>query len=298
MHSPVLFLIFNRPDVTRRVFNAIRMARPPKLYIAADGPRMNKAGEAERCKEVQDIVSRVDWPCEVNKLIREDNLGCRLAISDALDWFFLQEPEGIILEDDCLPDPSFFQYCDELLERYRGNDRVGMISGCNFQSGIQRGEGSYYFSQFCHIWGWATWARAWKKYDVKISQWPELKHNDWLASRGFNGQERRHWEKAFDKVFNGKIDTWDHQWTLTCWINNMLAVMPNTNLISNIGFGESATHTVNKSIYANMTKSGMVLPLIHPPSVTADADADIYTSKRMFTNSILWRIFRKLKAYA
>ena len=200
MRSPILFLVFNRPDVTQRVFDAIRQARPPKLYIAADGPRKNKVGEVERCALVQEIVSQVDWPCEVSKLIRQENLGCKIAISSAIDWFFSKEPEGIILEDDCLPHPDFFPYCDELLERYRNNERVGMISGDNFQNGIKRGDGDYYFSQFCHIWGWASWARAWKKYDANLAQWPKLKARNWLGSLGFSGAETTYWQKKLDRV--------------------------------------------------------------------------------------------------
>ena len=296
MRSPILFLIFNRPDVTQRVFDAIRQARPPKLYIAADGPRKDRAGEAEQCKATQDIASKVDWPCEVSKLFREENLGCKIAVSGAIDWFFSQEPEGIILEDDCLPHPDFFPYCDELLEKYRDDERVGVISGDNFQNGIRRGDGDYYFSQFCHIWGWASWARAWKKYDVNLNQWPKLKSKDWLSSLGFSRAETNYWRKKFDRVYSKRQDTWDYQWTFACWFHNMLAVMPNTNLISNIGFGHQATHTTAESIYANMAINPLNFPLQHPSQVTKNIDADRYTSKHMFSSSIWRRIFGKLKA--
>ena len=289
-------MVFNRPDVTRRVFDAVRQAQPPKLYLAADGPRQNRAGEVERCQAVKEIVSKVDWPCEVHTLFREKNLGCKLAISSALDWFFSQEPEGIILEDDCLPEPSFFQFCDELLERYRGDDRVGMISGCNFQYGVKRSSDSYYFSQFCHIWGWATWARAWKKYDVQITQWPTLKENNWLTKMGFRGGEYRHWKKAFDKVYAGQIDTWDHQWTFASWLNNMLSITPAINLISNIGFGAEATHTVGKSIFSDMKKTEIPFPLTHPKHLTRNIPADNFSSKNLFTDSYIVRGVRKLKA--
>ena len=296
MHSPILFLVFNRPDLTQRVFDAIRQARPPKLYIAADGPRKNKVGEVERCALVQEIVSQVDWPCEVSKLIRQENLGCKIAVSSAIDWFFSQEPEGIILEDDCLPHPDFFPYCDELLKKYRDDERVGMISGTNFQGGIRRGEGDYYFSRFCHIWGWATWARAWSKYDVTITQWSALKKVGWLKSLGFQGGYERYWEKVFDKVKNGRIDTWDHQWTMASWVNDMLSVMPNVNLVRNIGFGADATHTVSASIYADMGTAHINFPLDHPIEVKPDNGADRFTAKRMFSNSITWRAIRKLQA--
>jgi hypothetical protein len=296
MHSPILFIVFNRPDVTRQVFDVIRDAKPPRLYIAADGPRKNRLGEVEQCQAVQNIASQVDWPCKVSKLIREENLGCKVAVSTAIDWFFSCEPEGIILEDDCLPDPSFFQFCDELLEKYRDDEHVGMISGDNFQKGIQRGDGAYYFSQFCHIWGWASWARAWNKYDVNLAQWPKLKAKDWLGSLGFSEAETTYWQKKFDRVYSKQQDTWDYQWTFACWLHNMLAVMPNTNLISNIGFGHQATHTTAESIYANMATNPMNFPLCHPCQVTQNIDADCFTSRHMFTTSLLRRIFRKLQA--
>jgi len=245
---------------------------------------------------VQEIVSKIDWPCEVKRLIRDENLGCKMAVSGAIDWFFSIEPEGIILEDDCLPTTSFFQFCDELLERFRDDEHVGMISGCNFQDGRKRSDDSYFFSQFCHIWGWATWARAWKKYDVKISTWPELKKNDWLVKLGFEGAERRHWEKAFDKVYVGHINTWDHQWTFASWLNNMLSITPAINLISNIGFGAQATHTTGKSIFSDLERREIQAPLVHPQSVVRNFAADKFSSKNLFTDSYIVRGIRKLKA--
>jgi hypothetical protein len=296
MRSPILFVVFNRPDVTSQVFDAIRLARPPRLYIAADGPRKDRVGEAERCRAVQEIVSKVDWSCEVKKLIREKNLGCKKAVSSAIDWFFSQEPEGIILEDDCLPHPDFFTYCDELLERYRNDERVGMISGCNFQNGTKQSEDSYYFSRFYHIWGWASWARAWKNYDVNISRWPKLKKDAWLIALGFDGSEKRHWEKAFDRVYAGEIDTWDHQWTFASWLSQMLSITPAVNLVSNIGFGAEATHTTGKSIFSNMQKDAIQFPLKHPIAVIRNSYADNFSSKNLFTHSYIVRGIRKLKA--
>ena len=295
MYSPILFIVFNRPDVTNQVFNAIRDAKPPRLYIAADGPRKNRPGEFEKCQAVQNIVSKIDWPCEVSKLVREENLGCKVAVSSAIDWFFSKESEGIILEDDCLPDPSFFQFCDELLEKYRDDSRVGMISGCNFQNGAWRGDGDYYFSKFCHIWGWASWARAWKKYDVNASKWPQLKNEDWLGSLGFEGAEKDYWLKAFNRVYAKEQDTWDYQWVMACWFSKMLSVMPNVNLISNIGFGDQATHTVGKSINANMKTGKIEFPLRSPALLEINRDADRYSSRNLFTNSIIRRGIRKLQ---
>lgn len=294
--TPVVFIIFNRPDQAREIYSAIAKARPKKLLVIADGPRSNVVGEKELCEETRQIIESVNWDCEVLENYSDVNLGCRERLASGLDWAFENVPEAIILEDDCLPDPSFFQFCDELLEKYRDDDRVGMISGDNFQNGIERGDGDYYFSQFCHIWGWASWARAWKKYDVNLAQWPELKAKDWLGSLGFTGAEKIFWQKKFDRVHSKEQDTWDYQWTFACWFHKMLAVMPNTNLISNIGFGPQATHTTSDSIYANMTRFPMHFPLRHPSDLIQNIDADHYTSQHMFSSSLWRRIFGKLKA--
>ncbi len=170
MRSPVLFLVFNRPDSTRKVFDAIRSARPPKLYITADGPRPDRPAEAKLCSEVRAIASAVDWPCEVKTLFRESNLGCKAGVSSGITWFFSHEDEGIILEDDVLPVPTFFNFCDEMLERYRDDARVSMISGCNLISNHFSPKQSYFFSRYNLIWGWATWRRAWQHYDVAMTQ--------------------------------------------------------------------------------------------------------------------------------
>lgn len=294
--SPVAFIIFNRPDKAQKTFNAIAKAQPKKLLVIADGARAHVAGEKERCEATRAIINQVNWECEVLKNYSESNLGCKQRLASGLDWVFSNVPEAIILEDDCLPASSFFQYCDELLAYYRNDDRVGMISGDNFQEGIRRGEGDYYFSRFCHIWGWATWARAWKKYDVNASSWPQLKERDWLGSLGFKGSEKRHWEEAFESVYNKSLDTWDHQWNLACWQHEMLAITPNVNLISNIGFGEGATHTTGPSIHSDMQTIDLQFPLRHPTEVKRNLAADNMSSRRLFTNSYLVRGIRKIKA--
>lgn len=297
MNSPVLFIVFNRPGLTQLVFDAIRIAKPKKLYVAADGPRANRPDELFQCERVRGIVSNIDWPCDVRFLFRDENLGCKLAVSGAISWFFSFEGEGIILEDDCLPNPDFFKFCDILLEKYRFEEAVGMISGCNFQNEVKRGNGDYYFSRFCHIWGWATWNRAWKKYDVEIKDWPTLKQSKWLESLGFSGAEKKYWEDAFDRTFSNNLDTWDHQWSLACWANEMLAINPNKNLITNIGFGADATHTVGKSIFSKMKTKRLDFPIRHPDIISADKLADAYSSKYIFTRSYIVRTMRKIKAF-
>lgn len=294
--TAVLFLVFNRPDTTAQVFDAIRKAKPPRLYVAADGPRPNKHGEDLKVAEVKEIVSRVDWPCEVKTLYREGNLGCKVAVSEAITWFFEQEEEGIVLEDDCLPHPTFFRFCGELLARYRDDERIAMISGDNFQFGRRRGEASYYYSRYNHIWGWASWRRAWKHYDREASSWPALRDGEWLNVLVGRAAERKYWAKVFEAVYQGRIDTWDYQWALASWVQGMVSILPNVNLISNIGFGGDATHTHGKSVYADMQVEPMEFPLCHPAIVLPHGEADAFTSKGMFTTSLLRRILQKMRA--
>jgi hypothetical protein len=284
MRSPILFLVFNRLDTTQRVFEAIRAARPPRLYVAADGPRAAKAGEAERCEAVRRVATAVDWPCELVTLMRTENLGCKRAVSSALTWFFEHEAEGIVLEDDCLPDPSFFPYCDDLLERHRDDPRVMSISGDNFISDTWAPDESYYFSRYAHIWGWASWRRAWQLYDVNMLRWTTGDKDEQLARwLPESRRARDHWRSIFDRVSSGAIDTWDYQWNYACSQQGGLSCIPRVNLIANIGFGEGATHTLSaESKHANLPVGAMPMPLRHPETVAAAAPADRWTSRHVF----------------
>jgi hypothetical protein len=282
--SAVLFLVFNRPDTTARVFEAIRAARPRRLYVAADGPRAQRPGEDERCRAVRRIATAVDWPCEVSTLMRQENLGCKRAVSSAISWFFDNEQEGVILEDDCVPDPSFFPYCDELLERYRDDSRVMCISGDNFISSTWKPLSSYYFSRYVHIWGWASWRRAWRFYDVDMTAWRAGAQREVLEQvLPALPIARDHWRRHFEAVSNGEIDTWDYQWAYACWKQGGLCSIPAVNMISNIGFGQDATHTVSpESKLANLPVDALHLPLRHPASCEADEDADRWSSEHVF----------------
>jgi hypothetical protein len=282
--APVLFMVFNRPDTTARVFDAIRAARPTHLFVAADGPREQREGEADRCRQVREIATAVDWPCTVTTLFRDQNLGCKRAVSSAIDWFFDQVPEGVILEDDCIPDPSFFPYVTTLLERYRDDTRVMMISGDNFIAGHWRPTASYYFSGFTHIWGWASWRRAWAQYDVDMSDWPAQRAEGLLERRFPDSIEARtYWAGLFDRVRRGEIDTWDYQWAYTTFKRGGVACMPAVNLISNIGFGADATHTLDpEAKLANLPSAALPMPLTHPQDVAADESADAWTLANVF----------------
>jgi hypothetical protein len=274
----ILLIVFNRPTETARVMEAIRAAKPSRLYVAADGAR-DRLGEGELCSQTRQIATNVDWPCELITLFRQQNLGCRLGVSGALNWFFSQEEEGIILEDDCLPSPSFFRFCTELLERYRNDKRIMCISGSNFQAERRLNQYSYYFSRYMHCWGWASWRRAWELYDVEMSSWRGCRKSSLLRALGdLDDGFVEYWTSIFDRVCDGRIDTWDYQWTLTCWMNNGLTCLPGVNLVRNIGFGPGATHTHDAtSCFAHLAAHTLEFPLFHPRIIARDVDADSYT---------------------
>lgn len=292
LRTPVAFIIFNRPDTTARVFAEIAEARPRKLLVIADGPRPHKSGEAERCAATRAIIDRVDWDCEVLRNFSDTNLGCRNRVASGIDWVFEEVPEAIILEDDCLPDPTFFRFCEEMLDRYRDDERIAMISGDNFLFGGLDVGASYYFSRYCHIWGWASWRRAWKFYDRSVLNWPQFRDDGWLDELVPDAAERRYWVSAFDGVYTGRIDTWDYQWALSAWIQGMLSIMPARNLISNIGFGEGATHTTRGSIYADMPRHPLSFPLVHPAIIMRHPEADRRTAGGQF-RSPFWKLIAK-----
>ncbi len=286
-------MIFNRPDTTQRVFEEIRKARPPLLLVVADGPRPDHSRDAEQCAKTRAIIDQVNWDCDIRRNYSEFNLGCRERVSSGLDWVFNDVEEVIILEDDCLPHPTFFHFCEELLQRYRSDNRIGHIGGVNFQFGRKRGPYSYYFSRYEHIWGWASWRRAWRGYDPALASWPKAREEKllerFLGDRSLVG----YWTSIFEKVYRRQIDTWDYQWTFHCWTQNRFAIIPNVNLISNIGFDTNATHTMGQSKFNNMKTEEMMFPLSHPPLIARDSAADKYTEKYHYSIGDL-AVFRLL----
>lgn len=294
--SPVLFLIFNRPGPTSQVFEAIRAARPARLYVAADGPRPDR-DELAKCEAARQIATSVDWPCDVKLLFRDENLGCKRAVARAIDWFFAHEERGIILEDDCLPDPSFFPYCDELLERYASDDRIMSICGSNTLKPEVLPDTSYFFSRHTRVWGWATWRRAWALYDAELESWPFMR--DAMMLYGLAAGDRQfvdYWTDVLDRTAAGLVDTWDYQWMFSCWANSGLAIRPHGNLISNLGFGEDATHTMDpNSSEGNRPRVPMALPLVHPKHVVRDVIADHHTQIGQFSKGRKWTIYRRIR---
>jgi hypothetical protein len=274
--TPILFLIFNRPDVTAKVFERIRALQPKKLFVSADGPRPGKVGERERCIETRKIIEGIDWDCDLKTRFSDTNLGCKMGVSSGISWFFENVEEGIILEDDCCPDASFFPYCRELLERYRQDDRIMQIGGVNFQDDAVRGEGSYYFVKIVQIWGWATWRRAWNKFDVRIPSCPEFLDRRCIELAFPDKDMQQYWSKKFKNVHDNLIDTWDIQWQYACSINNGLIALPNVNLVSNIGFNGEATHTVDSYHEQAGRPTQSLSEIVHPKFFLSHPEADRY----------------------
>lgn len=285
LQTAVLFLVFNRPDTTAQVFESIRKAKPPRLYVAADGPRFDREGEAEKVAKVREIATAVDWPCEVKTLFRSENLGCNYGPRAGIDWFFSNEEQGIILEDDCLPSQSFFWFCELMLNYFKTNERIMVVTGTNITKNEQKFD--YWFSNYALIWGWASWRRAWNLYDPSLINWATKKnHKRWLrelkiGSCAFVSV----WSRIFDKTvrLGPNVTWWDYQWIYSCWSQNGLTVAPRLNLIKNIGFSNQATHTKEQHpILSNLIEHELEFPLTHPKEIRVNIEADQYISRHWF----------------
>jgi hypothetical protein len=278
LSTPVAFLIFNRPDTTRKVFAEIAKARPKKLLVVADGPRSERFEEEKKCAVVRSIIEQVSWDCEVLTNYSDVNLGCKNRVASGLDWVFSIVEEAIILEDDCLPDQTFFHFCEELLERYRNDERIMSISGTNQRFDKLRTQESYYFSRYSNIWGWATWRRAWQHYDVEMKLWPKVKEEGWLKDIFREPRLVKFWEKNLELAYAPDWVAWDWQWLFACWIQSGFSILPRANLVSNIGFGGDATTTmdINSKLAesARLPVQSMDFPLRHPSIVVRDTHED------------------------
>jgi len=271
LNTPILLLIFNRPEYTAVVFEKIRQQKPSKLYIAADGPRKDKDGENELCDLTKrSVIEKIDWDCQVQTLFREENLGCGKAVSGAITWFFSHEEEGIILEDDCVPNESFFFFCAALLEHYRNNLKIMHISGTNLNDNIIRDNTTYHFSKYALSWGWATWKRAWNGYNFELKD--TKFYNKQIETAFRDPFERRFWKTVLKSVNN--IDTWDYQWMFAIWRANGLCVNTNYNFVLNIGFGESATHTTYTNPYIDL-KTEAITSIIHPKKIERSKKGEV-----------------------
>lgn len=280
--TPVLLLIFNRLDTTKEVFNRIKMIRPRYLYIASDGPRHSKLNEDKVVNEVREwVLENIDWDCNLQTLFREKNLGCGMAVSSAISWFFEHVEMGIIIEDDCLVDCSFFKFSEELLIKYK--DNVGVTSICSSNTiDFTSMDYSYTFTRYSLIWGWATWRRAWKEYDYNLKSWPVLKKSNWLRTINKSFKFNIYWTHVFDTCYNKKINTWDYQWNYTSFLLNGLSIMPNINLVKNIGIGVNATHKVDEK-YSKYFESEINFPLKHPISISTNKSVDEKLQNKVFS---------------
>jgi hypothetical protein len=280
--SAVLFVIFKRPETTKLVLEQIRIARPKKLYIAADGPRPGLNDEKLLCEQTREVVSKIDWECTVKTKFNETNEGCKQGVSAAINWFFNNEPEGIILEDDCLPANSFFKFCDTLLAKYRYDTRVRHITGCNLQFGKKWGDGSYYFSNRTHVWGWASWKRAWDDYDINLSNYDSIQITPVFTNIYHDDLVAEAWANIFQQVKAGTVNSWAYPLDFVNFFNNGLVIIPNQNLISNIGFDSKATNTLDKgSVYANIPLEEMN-EICHPVFIVPQKQADLYIINQDF----------------
>jgi hypothetical protein len=273
LETPVVLVVYNRPEHLRQVFAAVAAVRPQRLFLVADGPKDD--ADAGRCADARAVVERVDWPCEVSRNYADTNLGVMRRLPTGLDWVFAHVSEAIILEDDCVPAPTFFTFCEELLTRYRDDERVMEIGGSNFQLGRRRSAASYYFSGYACVYGWATWRRAWRHFDLHIRNWPEWKEGGLLESACGDAVEVRYWRERLDDVYEGRMTSaWDYQWLLAIWSQHGLSATPEVNLVSNIGFGPWATNTTwVKALEANLP-TGELKVIEHPKHVFRHREAD------------------------
>ncbi|RLJ73892.1 nucleotide-diphospho-sugar transferase [Pedobacter alluvionis] len=294
--SPILFLFFNRLEETKRVFQAIKDSKPEQLFLASDGPRQGQENEASTVESIREyIINNIDWECNIFTLFRDENLGCKKAVSQAITWFFDQIEEGIILEDDCLPNNDFFRFCDLQLNQYRYDDRIGHICGCNFQDGIKRGGADYYYSKLTHVWGWASWKRVWSVYDINMAELQNAYKEDILSAVTDNQFAKAILYESFFKTRNGLINTWDFQYFFSNLINGYFSIIPNYNMISNIGFNANGTHTFNSnSLQANIDHENLPLLVKEPSVIYQNRMADEYTLTKELPKRYIF-ITNKLK---
>lgn len=285
MTAPVLVIAYRRPDHVASVMQAVSVARPSRLYLACDGPNARRPGEKDLVEATRNAMEQaIDWNCTVERLYAEENQGCRLGVRRAIDWFFDHVDEGIILEDDCVPHPDFFPFCTELLSRYRTDERVMHISG----DGSLRHEGgrrdaSYVFSRESLVWGWASWRRAWHRYDADLLLWKGMRNDATQLAHIFDSNDiAQFWSNTLNRLLDlGEPDTWDYQWSFSVLAREGLAVVPRVNLITNTGHGVGATHTFDTSSSRANVATGAILPLVHPPRVQTRKFADRRFQRRL-----------------
>ena len=308
-NTPVLLIGFNRPDTTQKVFDQVAKIKPKQLFMFVDGPRVTRLGEDKQCEEVRNIIKQVDWDCEVKTLFLKENAGIRGVMSgpdQALNWFFENVEKGIILEDDCIANKSFFYFCQEIINTFNTGvetveeNKIMMVSGNNFQGGKKRGDASYYFSIYPNTWGWATWKKSWKLQNFDIKDLQKFKDENKIAQYFRDEKTQQYWLDIFNKMSGGKTDTWDYRWLFAMWNNGGLSVVPNKNLISNIGFDNRATHTKNADPkISNLKTEELEFPIQHPIVQQVDREADLHIFQTIFMRkrSFFWKVSNKIRKW-
>lgn len=296
--TPVVFWIFKRPETTEKVFAAIAQARPKNLFVFAEGPRPDHPEDQALCAQARAIV-KVDWPCNFQYDYAPKHMGGKVRFATAMKWIFSQVDRAIILEDDCVPDPSFFPFCAELLEKYKDDTRIGMITGFNAQLGRSRTKDSYFFSTYHFCWGWATWRRTWQCFDEDLGtfekQWPQVRDAGWIKTRFRRKASQAQWSVLFEDLYRlGGKNITDGYWTFTALTRNLLTIIPNQNLISNIGWGKTATHTKLTDRYAYLPTIPMQFPLRHPGKIAVNTKADDFVERILFSPSLLRKRWNRI----
>jgi hypothetical protein len=293
--TPITLIIFNRPEKTRNILEAIRKAKPQKLLVIADGPRLDRPGETERCEKTRALIDTVDWNCEVLKNFSDINLGCRDRIETGLSWVFDLCEESIILEDDCLPHPSFFHFSQALLQKYRYEDRVLAICGTNHLTQWKPKRHSYFYSNHFSPWGWASWQRVWQMYDVDMTLWKDSKERDKVKENLKNPKRFKMYEKSFNETHEKRNNAWDYQMLFLGLRSSMVSIVPSRNLISNVGFDQESTNTNTKTdIRANLPVYAMDFPMSHPQDIVVDYEYENLRFFRLSDRSFPAKVARKL----
>ncbi len=297
-NTPILLLLFNRPEHTAAVLDRLRYVRPSLVFIHCDGPRENMEGEFKKVAAVRSALENIDWPCEIKTFFREQNAGLRLGVSGALNWFFEAVEQGIILEDDCLPDVSFFPFCEAMLERYANEEQVMHIGGSNLAEKLTKSlPSSYFFSQFTFVWGWASWRRAWAKMSLDLDGFEDFVRLNHIKSLTPDPMAQAYLLEKFRATRAEENNSWAYAWAYSVLKNKGLSIVPRFNLVQNTGIGEAgATHTKRRDKQANIRASSLAFPLAQPPQVERPKGLDkeiFYVSQKSRIRLILWFLLQK-----
>ncbi|MDH5666808.1 MAG: hypothetical protein OEY86_02205 [Nitrospira sp.] len=295
--TPIAVLTFNRPELTERLLNILGQIKPRRMLVVSDGPRSHVATDVERVTAVRRLFEKLDWECHVDRNFAECNMGSFPRNSSGLSWVFDQVEEAVILEDDCVPEPSFFPFCEELLRKYRDDQRVGLISGNNFlKPSRQKLAASYFFSGYATTWGWASWRRTWRQVDLDMPYWLEFRDSGQLRRAVYSDNEDLYWRSVYDAIHERRTkNAWDYQLMLTCRRFNLLTIVPAVNLVSNVGFGGDAVHYKNnRFLEINVPTGSIPFPLVHPAKVEMSRKVDYQIYRRRFNEQLHFRAAKKI----